>query len=135
MGTPQRQCRGYRLDGRVTIIVFRSAGKFDFWGRISDVSEAGMGAMVSGELEQGEFVQLRFSLSSSSHVLELRARVCHQRGYYCGFEFLVVSDTQREHIKLACENSPPRRVRNAREIPKRAATASELFSSRVAGLG
>jgi hypothetical protein len=55
-----------------------------------------MGAMVSGELEQGEFVQLRFSLSSSSHVLELRARVCHQRGYYCGFEFLVVSDTQRE---------------------------------------
>ena len=39
-----------------------------------------MGAMVSGELEEGEFVQLRFSLSSSSHVLELRARVCHQRG-------------------------------------------------------
>ena len=106
MGTPQRQYRRYRIDGRVTITVFRSAGKFDFWGRISDVSEAGMGALVSGELEQGEFVQLRFSLSSSSHVLELRARVCHQRGYYCGFEFLVVSDAQREHIKLACEELP-----------------------------
>src|SRR2546428_4344412 len=97
-----------------------------------DVSEEGMGDMVSGELEQGEFVQLRFSLASSSHVLELRARVCDQRGYYCGFEFLVVSDAQREHIKLACEELPPRRVRKAREIHKRAATASELFSSRVA---
>ena len=29
MGTPQRQCRRYRLDGRVTITVFRSAGEFD----------------------------------------------------------------------------------------------------------
>jgi c-di-GMP-binding flagellar brake protein YcgR len=106
MGTPQRQCSRYRLDGKVTITVFRSAGKFDCWGRISDVSEAGMGAVVSGELEQGEFVQLRFSLSSSSHILELRARICHQRGYYCGFEFLVVSDAQREQIKLACEELP-----------------------------
>jgi c-di-GMP-binding flagellar brake protein YcgR len=106
MGTPQRQCRRYRLDGRVTVTVFRSAGKFEFWGRISDMSEAGMGAMVFGELEQGEFVQLRFSLSSSSHVLELRARVCHQRGYYCGFEFLVVSDEQHKHIRLACEELP-----------------------------
>ena len=70
------------------------------------MSVAGMGAMVSGELEQGEFVQLRFSLSTSSHVLELRARVCHQRGYYCGFEFLVVSDAQRERITLACEELP-----------------------------
>jgi hypothetical protein len=59
-----------------------------------------MGAVVSGELEQGEFVLLQFSLES--HALELRARVCHRRGYYCGFEFLVVSDLQREHIKLAC---------------------------------
>ena len=58
MGAPQRQCCRYRLDGRVTITVFRSAGKFDFRGRISDVSDAGMGTMVSGELEQGEFVQL-----------------------------------------------------------------------------
>ena len=106
MGTPQRQCRRYRLDGRVNIAVFRSAGKFDFGERISDVSEAGMGAMISGELEQGEFVQLRFSLSSSTRVLELRARVCHRHGHYCGFEFLVVSDAQREQIKLACEGVP-----------------------------
>lgn len=100
MSAPSRQ-RRYRLDGRVTITVFRSTGKFDFWGRISDVSEGGMGAVVSGELEQGEFVLLQFSLAS--HGLELRARVCHRRGYYCGFEFLVVTDLQREHIKLACE--------------------------------
>jgi hypothetical protein len=57
--------------------------------------------VVSGELEPGEFVLLQFSLAS--HALELRARVCHRRGYYCGFEFLVVGDLQREHIKLACE--------------------------------
>jgi hypothetical protein len=106
MSTPSRQRYRYRLDGRATITVFRPAGKFDFWGRISDVSEGGMGAMVSGELEPGEFVVVQFSLSTSSHALELRAHVCHRRGYYCGFEFLVVSDVQRERIKLACEGLP-----------------------------
>jgi PilZ domain len=112
MNTPSRQCYRYRLDGRANITVFRPAGKSDFWGRISDVSEAGMGATVSGELEPGEFVLLQFSLSSSSHVLELRARVCYRCRYYCGFEFLVVSDVQRERIKLACEGLP---VKDSRE--------------------
>jgi hypothetical protein len=65
-----------------------------------------MGAIVCGELEQGEFVVLQFSLSSSLHLLELRARVCHRWGYYCGFEFLVVGEVQRERIKQACEELP-----------------------------
>ena len=60
-----------------------------------------MGATVSGELSQGEFVALQFSIPSLS--LELRACVCHRRGNFCGFEFLVVSDVQRERIKQACE--------------------------------
>jgi c-di-GMP-binding flagellar brake protein YcgR len=106
MSTPSRQHYRHRLDGRVNIAVFRPAGKVEFWGRVSDVSEGGMGAMVSGDLEQGEFVLLQISLSSSSHLLELRARVCHRRGYFCGFEFLVVSDVQRERIKLACAGLP-----------------------------
>ena len=82
--------------------------------------------MVSGELEQGEFVQLRFSLSSSSHVLELRARVCHRRGCYCGFEFLVVSDAQREQINLACEGLPAKESQEGKRSSRRAATRFEL---------
>jgi c-di-GMP-binding flagellar brake protein YcgR len=106
MSTPSNRRDRYCLDGRVSITVFRPVGKCDFWGRISDMSEGGMGATVSGELEQGEFVVLQFSLSSSSSILELRARVCHRCGYHCGFEFLVVSDVQRERIKQACEGLP-----------------------------
>jgi c-di-GMP-binding flagellar brake protein YcgR len=106
MSTSSRQGHRYYFDGRVNITVYRPGGKLDFWGRISDLSESGMGATVSGELSQGEFVVLQFSVSSSSPSLELRARVCHQRGYHCGFEFLIVSDRQREDIKLACEGLP-----------------------------
>ena len=101
MSTPGRQGHRYCLDGRVDITVYRPAGKLDFWGRIADLSEGGMGATVSGELSQGEFVVLQFSVSASSQSLELRARVCRRREYYCGFEFLIVSDMQRERIKLA----------------------------------
>ena len=106
MSAPSNQRGRYCLDGRVNITVVRPAGKCDFWGRISDVSEGGMGATVSGELELGEFVVLQFSLSSTSPILELRARVCHRCGYHCGFEFLVVSDVQCAWIKQACEALP-----------------------------
>jgi hypothetical protein len=109
MSSPSRQCLRYYFDGRVNITVYRPTGKCDFWGRIADLSESGLGATVSGELSQGEFVGLQFSISSISSLsqsLELRARVCHRRGYYCGFEFLVVPDVQRELIKLVCEGLP-----------------------------
>lgn len=108
MSTLNRQGDRYCLDGRVNIAVYRGAEKFNLWGRISDLSESGMGATVSGQLSQGEFVVLQFSVlaATASRSLELRARVCHQRGYYCGFEFLIVSDQQREHIKLACQALP-----------------------------
>jgi hypothetical protein len=47
--------------GESNITVFRPAGKCDFWGQISEVSEGGMGAMISGELEHANL------LSSNSH--------------------------------------------------------------------
>lgn len=106
MSAPTRQGHRYCFDGRVNIAVYRPSGKLDLWGRISDLSENGMGATVSEELAQGEFVVLQFSVSRTSLPLELRARVCHRRGYYCGFEFLILSDKQREGIKLACEGFP-----------------------------
>ena len=74
------------------------------WGRIADLRESGMGATVFGELSQGEFIALQFSIPSVS--LELRACVCHRRGYFYGFEFLIVSDMQRERTKLAGEEIP-----------------------------
>jgi c-di-GMP-binding flagellar brake protein YcgR len=104
MSTPSRQYARYYYDGRVNITVYRPSGKSEFWGRIADLSEGGMGATVAGELSQDEFVALQFSISSVS--LELRARVCHRRGYFCGFEFLIVSEMQREGIKLAFEGLP-----------------------------
>ncbi len=103
MSTPSRQCPRYYCDGRVNITVYRSSGKYDLWGRIADLSESGIGATVSGELSQGEFVALQLSTPSLFFSLELRGRVCHRRGYYYGFEFLIVSDMQRERIKLACK--------------------------------
>jgi len=104
MSTPSRRYARHYYDGRVNVTVYRPSGKSEFWGRIADLSESGMGATVAGELEQGEFVALQFSIPSIS--LELRACVCHRRGYFCGFEFLVVSDGQRERIKQACEGLP-----------------------------
>jgi c-di-GMP-binding flagellar brake protein YcgR len=101
-----RQYYRYRIDGQIKVVAFRPNEKLQLWGRVSDVSKGGMGAVVSGELEPGEFVAVQFSLVSSPDILELRARVCHRRGYYCGFEFLVVTDMQRERIMLACAGLP-----------------------------
>ena len=89
-----------------------------------------MGATVSGELSQGEFIALQFSIPSVS--LELRARVCHRRGYFYGFEFLIVSDMQPEHVKDFRSNILTRTVESC--FKRAAAWVLDSFRRRVARL-
>ena len=93
----------YSFDGRVSVATQRPEGKVWFWGLIANLSKGGMAATVVGDFRQDEVVTLRFSLGQISPQMEIRARVCHQHGYYCGLEFLRLSDAQRKCIENACD--------------------------------
>ena len=98
---PRKNFR-YAAEGRITVTVQRSEGKLSFWGLIANLSRTGIASTVVGNLSVGEIVTLRFSPTPKSLEVQVRARVSHQRGYYCGFEFLWLSDADRRSVEQAC---------------------------------
>lgn len=57
------------------------------YGRIIDLSEIGLGAVISGSLERGTTVSLEFSTGPGKPTLQLTSVVRYARGFRHGFEF------------------------------------------------
>lgn len=98
----QRRFFRYRYDVRIQASVFRDGVTTTLWGRTSELAQDGLGATLSGELQVGEVVSLEFPISLPPHVLKMRAIVRYSEGLRCGFEFLVVTDPQREALRQVC---------------------------------
>lgn len=93
----------YRLDTRLQVSVFREGVTTSLWGRTNELGEDGLGATLSGELQTGEVVSIEFPIPVVPYVMKLRAIVRYGQGLRCGFEFLVVTDEQRETLRRVCE--------------------------------
>jgi c-di-GMP-binding flagellar brake protein YcgR len=64
-----------------------------------DISEAGLGALVQGDLRVGETVEIDLPLSE--HTLSAVAIVRHTSRVRCGFEFLGLTAEERQQITAA----------------------------------
>jgi len=73
------------------------------WGRSTELGQDGIGATLTGELEIGEIVALDIPLPLSPYPLKVRAIVRYRQGLRYGFEFLTLSDNQRDMICRVCE--------------------------------
>jgi len=92
----------YRFDVRIQGSVFREGQTAAYWGRTNEVGQDGIGATLSGELQAGEVVSLEFPIPLPPHVMKLRAVVRYSSGLRCGFEFLVVTEEQKEILRQVC---------------------------------
>src|SRR5712691_10879161 len=92
----------FQCDVRFTLVCFRGE-KRKFWGRASDICEQGLAATIVGELDINEVVSVELRLPLAQGIVTLRAAVRHRNGFFCGFEFLTLSDTQRQMIRKTCE--------------------------------
>jgi TonB family protein len=68
-------------------------------GRCTDISEAGVGAVVAGELAAGQQVAVEMRLPNVGVPVRARALVRYQSRLRCGFEFVGLSGEQREMIR------------------------------------
>ncbi len=93
----------FRIDARIEISVFRDGRTIALWGRTNEIGQDGVGATLSGELTVGEVVSMEFPIPVSPHFLRVRAIVRYSAGLRCGFEFLIVTEEQRETLCRACE--------------------------------
>ncbi len=82
--------------------VFREGLTIKYWGRTNELSFDGIGATLSGEVQPGEVVSLEFPIPLKPDTMQLRAVVRYSHGLRCGFEFLVVTEEQRQVMHQLC---------------------------------
>jgi len=99
----QRRYPRYRFDVRMQVAVFREGVTIELWGRTNELGLDGIGATLTGELKAGEVVALEFPVPLRPLVMRVRAVVRYSAGLRCGFEFLIVTDEQKETMRRLCE--------------------------------
>ena len=99
----KRRFPRYPFDARMQVAVFREGVTTELWGRTNELGMDGIGATLSGELKVGEVVALEFPIPLRPRVMRVRAIVRYSDGLSCGFEFLVVTDEQKETLGRLCE--------------------------------
>lgn len=88
---------------RLAVEIFRSGETVSFWGRSNELGEDGVGGTLTGELAIGEVVSMELSLPLAPYPLKVRALVRYRIGLRHGFEFLAMSDAQRDVLRRVCE--------------------------------
>ncbi len=81
------------------LIALRSGVPENLPGRCTDLSEAGLGAMVAGELSAGQQVALELRLPNVAVPFRARAVVRYESRLRCGLEFVGLSVEQQEMIR------------------------------------
>ena len=91
------------LDVRLQVKMFQ-AGEFRAcWGRSTEMGQDGIGATLTGSLENGEIVTLEIPLPLAPYPVKVRAIVRYCQGLRYGFEFLTLNPAQRDTIHRVCD--------------------------------
>ena len=97
--TPRRGFPRQPINVPLDVIALRSGVPENLPGRCTDLSEAGVGGMVAGELAAGQQVAVELRLPNVGVPVRARALVRYQGSLRCGFEFVGLSIEQREMIR------------------------------------
>ena len=93
----------FALDVRMQVKMFHGGEFQSCWGRSTELAEDGIGGTLTGDLEPGEIVTLEIPLPLSPYPLKVRAIVRYRHGLHYGFEFLTLTDSQRDTMRRVCQ--------------------------------
>src|SRR5271163_4715416 len=97
--TSRRAFPRHPINVALDVIALRSGVPENLPGRCTDISEAGVGAVVAGEMSAGQQVAVEVRLPNVGVPVRTRAVVRYQSGLRCGLEFVGLSVEQREMIR------------------------------------
>jgi TonB family protein len=128
VGASRRRVPRFRVQAPLDVTVMRDGVADTVPGRSVNVCERGIAAMLAGELQPGESVDVEIRLSPSSEPLRTTATVKYLDKLRCGFEFAAISAEQRSAIREWAKETkaetevgavPPSRVARVefRQIP------------------
>jgi TonB family protein len=115
--TRERVFPRHPINFTLDLIALRSGVPENLPGRCTDISEAGVGAVVAGELSAGQQVAVELRLPNVGVPVRARALVRYQSRLRCGFEFVGLPAEQREMIRywIYRSTSEPVEFRDLRE--------------------
>jgi TonB family protein len=105
--TPQRGFPRHPINVPLDLIALRSGVPETLPGRCTDISEAGVGVVVAGELVAGQQVAVELRLPNVGVPVRARALVRYQARLHCGLEFSGLSVEQRQMIRYWIYRSAP----------------------------
>jgi len=97
-----RRYERHGYDARIKVLVFRDGKTTELWGRTNELGMDGVSATLNREVGVGEVVSLEILIPIVPFTMKVRAIVRYTDGLRCGFEFLVVSQEQRETMRQLC---------------------------------
>lgn len=103
---PQGTTRVPRHVVDFSLAVVSKSAPLPVQGRAENISVEGIAAVLTGELGSANIVTLSFVLPMVHEAVQVRAFVRHRDGYRYGFEFLGLSDDDRDAIDRMCERLP-----------------------------
>jgi PilZ domain len=92
----RRKAQRYLVNFPVVVVSLSDHGYVHLQGSSQDLSEAGMGVLLSAEILLGEVVTLGFTLPPVQ--FDLRAVVRHRRACRYGLEFLGLTADQKARL-------------------------------------
>ncbi len=105
--TPQRNFPRHPITVSVDLVAWQSGAPEILPGRCTDISEAGVGAVVAGEMAAGQQVAVELRLPNVGVPLRAQALVRHQSRLACGLEFVGLAAEQRAMIRYWLQRFAP----------------------------
>jgi len=97
----------------VEITVLRSGVPDSIPGRLLNVGEGGIAAILAGEVRTGDSVGVSFRLPDVALAVHAKAVVRHRSELRCGVEFLGLSSEQQGMLRYWAGQAPRKSVQNA----------------------
>jgi hypothetical protein len=101
--TYTRRFPRFAIDMRLQVRMFQDGEFRTCWGRSTELGQDGIGATLTGSLENGEIVTLEIPLPLTPYPIKVRAIVRYRQGLRYGFEFLTLNEAQRDTLRRVCE--------------------------------
>lgn len=95
----RRRADRFPCDQRLKVTTRVDGQDSTLYGRIIDLSEHGLGAVISGSLKRGDEAILEFSMGAGTPVLLLRATIRYSRGFRHGLEFYGMKAAEVEQLR------------------------------------
>ena len=100
----RRRAERHLFDQRLKVTTRVQDKDVVLYGRVIDISELGLGAVVSGTIDRGERFLLEFSAGPGEPILRLSATVRYARGFRHGLEFFGLGKSDSEILRRLCAN-------------------------------